>query len=98
MITIRTEDVLIAPVNTEKTVTILHGKYVFLVHSDATKTDVKAAVKEFYGVDVEKVNMINIPEKTKVIGRGVLARKRKPLRKAVVTLKEGKTLDFNAFK
>ncbi len=95
---IRTEQVLIEPINTEKTVTTLHGKYVFLVHSDATKTDVKNALKEFYGVEAEKVNMVNTPEKTKFVGRGVLARKRKPQRKAIVTLAAGKTIDFNAFK
>jgi large subunit ribosomal protein L23 len=93
-----TAHVLIEPVNTEKTVTTLHGKYVFLVHQDATKADVKAAVKEFYGVDIEKINMVNIPEKTRVAGRGIVVRKRKSLRKAIVTLPKGKTLDFNAFK
>ncbi|NJP04004.1 50S ribosomal protein L4 [Candidatus Gracilibacteria bacterium] len=95
---IRTDQVLIEPINTEKTVTTLHGKYVFLVHQDASKTDVKAALKEFYGVDAEKVNMVNSPEKTRIVGQGVVARKRKPQRKAIVTLADGKTIDFNAFK
>ena len=94
---IKLTDVLIQPIQTEKTQSQA-GKYTFLVHPKATKTDVKLAVKEFYGVDVLSVNMINLPEKTRIIGRGKVATKRKGLRKAVVTLEEGKTIDFNAIK
>jgi len=94
---IKLTDVLIQPVQTEKTQS-QSGKYTFLVHPKATKADVKAAVKEFYGVEVVSVNMINLPEKTRIIGRGKVATKRRGLRKAVVTLAEGKTIDFNAIK
>jgi large subunit ribosomal protein L23 len=84
-------------VQTEKTQS-MGGKYVFLVHSKATKENVKKAVKEFYGVDVLSVNMINLPKKTRTIGRGKTATKRPELRKAVITISAGKTLDFNAIK
>ena len=94
---IKLTDVLVQPIETEKTHT-QKGKYTFLVHPKATKEDVKKAVKEFYGVEVVKVNMVNLPEKTRIIGRGRLMTKRRPSRKAVVTLKEGATLDFNAIK
>ncbi len=95
--TVRNTNVLIAPVVTEKTVAQT-GKYVFSVHPDATKPDVKAAVLEHYGVEVVKVNITSLPEKTRTVGRGRTLRKRKPTKKATVTLKEGATLDFNAFK
>ena len=91
-------DVLLAPVQTEKTVKVLTGKYVFLIAPGASKEDVKLAIKEFYGSDVEKVNIIKLPAKTRMIGRGTEALKRAAQKKAVVTLKEGQTLDFNAFK
>ena len=94
---IKLTDVLIQPIQTEKTQS-QGGKYTFLVHPKATKTDVKSAVKEFYGIEVLSVNMINLPPKTRTIGRGAVATKRKSLRKAVVTLEKGKTIDFNAIK
>ncbi len=94
---IKLTDVLVQPVQTEKTQT-QKGKYTFLVHPKATKTDVKKAVKEFYGLTVVSVNMVNLPEKTRLIGRGKLATKRRSLRKAIISLAEGKTLDFNAIK
>jgi large subunit ribosomal protein L23 len=94
---IKLTDVLIQPIQTEKTQS-QSGKYTFLVHPKATKTQIKAAVLEFYGVEVLSVNMINLPEKMRIIGRGITATKRKSLRKAVVTLAEGKTIDFNAIK
>ena len=96
---IKLTDVLVQPVQTEKTqMQTGAGKYTFLVHPKATKTDVKKAVKEFYGVDVAGVNMVNLPAKSRIIGRGKLATKRRELRKAIVTLPEGKTIDFNAIK
>ncbi len=90
-------NVLIRPIETEKTVSMV-DKFAFEVHPKASKADVKAAVKEFYGVEVKSVNVINLPEKTKIVGRGNVARKRAPFRKAIVSLAPGKKLDFNALK
>ena len=93
---IKITDVLVKPVQTEKTQSQA-GKYTFHVHDKANKTEVKAAIKEFYGVEVSSVNMINLPLKTKG-GRGRLVTRRKGQRKAIVSLAEGKTIDFNAIK
>lgn len=90
-------NVLRKPVVTEKTVA-QKGKYTFQVAIDATKENVKSAVKEFYGVTVEKVNIVHLPEKTRLLRRGNEARKRAPFKKAIITLKKGETIDFNAFK
>lgn len=90
-------DVLVKPVQTEKTQS-QGGKYTFVVHNEASKIEVKAAIKKFYGVDVVKVNMINLPEKTKTINRGKLATRRKASRKAVVTTEGSQVIDFNAIK
>lgn len=90
-------DVLVRPISTEKTVGDA-GKYYFVVHPKATKTLVKKALTEFYGASVKAVNIMKNPEKTRLIGRGRLMRKRPEIKKAVVTLTDGATLDFNAFK
>lgn len=94
---IRTDNVLISPIVTEKTVA-MSDRWVFLVHPDATKTIIKQAIKDFYGVEVEKVNIVKTPLKSRIIGRGRSMTRRKAQKKAIVTLKGGKTLDFNAFK
>jgi large subunit ribosomal protein L23 len=96
---IRIEDVLVKPVQTEKSVGMETGsKYTFVVHANASKTDVVKAVKEFYGADVVSVNIIKLPKKIRIIGRGKEMTKRRPTKKAIVTLPTGKTLDFNAIK
>ena len=89
-------DVLIAPIVTEKTVAT-PGKYTFKVHSDADKTLVAQAVKEHYGIEVESVNIANLPGKTRSMGRRTM-QKRAPFKKATVTLKAGETLNFNDYK
>ncbi|NCP66987.1 50S ribosomal protein L23 [bacterium] len=94
---ISTSNVLIAPVVTEKTVAQT-GKYTFQVHTGASKDSVAKAVKSFYGVDVTNVNIVRLPAKTRVVGRGRLINKRPELKKAIVTLKTGQTLNFNDFK
>jgi len=87
---------LIAPVVTEKTARLTEsGKYTFYVSPRATKTNIKDAVKKIYGVEVEKVNIIKSQPKYRW-GRGRKAvQKRSPRVKAVVTLKDKKSIDLN---
>lgn len=86
-------DIIIRPVVTEKA-TKLGEKmtYLFYVSRNATKIDVKQAIKELYGHDVAKVRMMLVPEKTKLMRR-LIVNKRPPMKKAVITLKGGKKLD-----
>mgnify|MGYP000878730232 CR=1 FL=1 len=93
---IATDQVLIAPIVTEKSVST-PDKVVFSVHLDASVDDVKRAVLEYYKIEVVKVNMINLPAKTRNMGRKII-RKKAPTRKAIVTLPKGATLNFNDFK
>lgn len=88
---------LIAPVVTEKTVA-QKGKFTFQVDADANKETIAQAVNSFYGVDVTKVNIVNLPEKTRMVGRGRTIKKRPEFKKAIVTLKAGQTINFNDFK
>lgn len=92
-----TNNVLIAPVVTEKTVAQT-GKYTFKVHGGASKQDVATAVKTFYGVDATAVNIVNLPAKKRLVGRGRELTKRSETKKAIVTLKSGETINFNDFK
>ncbi|MBN67389.1 MAG: 50S ribosomal protein L23 [Rickettsiales bacterium] len=86
-------DVIERPVITEKsTMASEHGKVVFAISPTATKTQVKDAVESMFGVTVNKVNTINIKGKNKRF-RGRPG-KRSDVRKAVVTLAEGQSIDI----
>ncbi len=92
---IRLYEVIRTPVVTEKsTMASEFNKVVFKISQDATKTDVKQAVEKLFNVKVEKVNTIAIKGKNKRF-RGKMG-KRSDIRKAVVTLKEGQSIDVAA--
>ena len=68
-------------------------KYTFKVAKDANKTQVKLAVEEIFGVEVKKVNIMNIDGKVKRMGRNV--GKTSSYKKAIVTLTDGsKEIEF----
>ncbi len=78
-------DVILRPVVTEASMADLDDKrYTFDVNVQATKTQVKNAVEEVFGVKVVKVNIMNVKGKKKRQGRYVGYTKRR--RKAIVTL------------
>ena len=63
-------DVIIRPILTESSYQgIENKKYVFVVAKKATKTNVKMAVEQLFGVKVEKVNTMNCRGKLKRMGR-----------------------------
>ena len=63
-------DVIISPILTEKSYDgIAEKKYTFKVASDATKTQIKVAVEDIFGVKVAKVNTVNVNGKKKRMGR-----------------------------
>ncbi|MFO1242486.1 MAG: 50S ribosomal protein L23 [Rickettsiales bacterium] len=83
------------PVITEKsTMALEHNKVVFRVAKDASKDRIKQAVEGLFGVTVTAVNTINIKGKSKRF-RGFEG-KRQDVRKAIVTLKQGDTIDLAA--
>ena len=91
----RLYDVLVSPVVTEKSTSLAEAnKVVFKISPSATKKDVKAAVEAIFKVSVTKVNTINIDGKTKRF-RGQPGQ-RNDVRKAVVTLAAGQTIDLTA--
>ncbi|MBV8686140.1 MAG: 50S ribosomal protein L23 [Alphaproteobacteria bacterium] len=85
-------DVVLAPHITEKSTLVSEqNAVVFKVAKDATKPQIKAAVEALFGVSVTGVNTLNQKGKTKRWkGRPY---QRSDLKKAIVTLAEGQTID-----
>ena len=78
-------DIIKKPLVSEKSYAgIANKKYVFVVDERADKTQIKAAVEQIFGVEVEKVNVVNVAGKYKRQGRteGYTAK----YKKAYVTL------------
>jgi large subunit ribosomal protein L23 len=87
-------DVIIKPVITERSMDdAAHKKYTFKVATDANKTQVKHAVEEIFGVDVQQVNIMNVKGKLKRVGKNI--GRRPASKKAIVTLTEkSKEIEF----
>ena len=81
-------DVILKPVVTEKSMELMgEKKYTFLVHPEATKSQIKEAVeKMFAGTKVKSVNTMNLDGKTK--RRGMTYGKTAKTKKAIVQLTE----------
>ena len=85
-------DIVLAPHITEKsTMMSEHNAVVFKVANDATKPQIKAAVEALFSVNVTGVNTIVTKGKTKRWkGRPYT---RSDVKKAIVTLKDGDSID-----
>ena len=82
------------PVITEKsTSNAQFNKYIFEVRNDANKTNLKKIIEDTYKVKVQKLNSLNTKSKPKVFKgqRGT----RSELKRIIVTLKEGNTIDMS---
>ena len=91
--TVRHYDTILAPVITEKaTLLSEQNKVVFRVAADASKDEIAAAVEALFKVNVTKVNTVNVKGKTKRF-RGIVGR-RSDVKKAIVTLAEGQSIDI----
>ncbi|MCI7813562.1 MAG: 50S ribosomal protein L23 [Lachnospiraceae bacterium] len=88
MADIKYYDVILKPVITEKSMNAMgEKKYTFLVHTDATKGQIKEAVeKMFNGTKVKSVNTMNLDGKNK--RRGMTFGKTAKTKKAIVALTE----------
>ena len=86
MADIKYYDVILKPVITEKSMNaVAEKKYTFLVHTDATKSQIKEAVeKMFEGTKVASVNTMNMDGKSK--RRGYVVGKTAKTKKAIVQL------------
>jgi large subunit ribosomal protein L23 len=85
-------DVIVSPVITEKATALSdQNKVVFKVRPDATKPQIKEAVEKLFDVKVKSVNTLVTKGKVKMF-RGTRGQ-RSDVKKAVVTLEEGQTID-----
>ena len=88
MADIKYYDVILKPIITEKSMNATaEKKYTFLVHPEATKTQIKEAVqKMFEGPEVKSVRTMNMDGKKK--RRGMTVGKTAKTKKAIVALTE----------
>ncbi len=84
--------ILVRPLITEKSSAAWQerGEYIFEVHPEATKDQIRVALKQFFGVNATSVRTMQMRRNAIAKGRtrGVTAR----WKKAIVTLKDGETL------
>tara|TARA_B100001123_G_scaffold408665_1_gene502031 strand:+ start:2196 stop:2489 length:294 start_codon:yes stop_codon:yes gene_type:complete len=87
-------DTIISPNVTEKSTSLSEfNKIVFKVHKKASKSSIKKSIEKIFKVNVIKVNTINLRGKTKVIRNKKVF---KPgIKKAIVTLKKGQSIDLS---
>ncbi|MDZ7270465.1 MAG: 50S ribosomal protein L23 [candidate division KSB1 bacterium] len=90
--------ILRRPIVTEKMLKLQETRrqYAFEVDPEATKVTVKQAVEKKFDVTVEGVRILNVKGKPKRMNtrRGLTHGKRANWRKAIVTLREGDSIDF----
>jgi len=91
-------DVLIKPILSEKAnkQSEKMNRYSFVVDKKANKLEIKKAIEQFYGVQVEDVNTSIMPSKLKAkyTKAGFIVGRKPSKKKAVVTVAEGETIDL----
>ena len=91
-------DILIKPIITEKFTEQGEelNRYGFVVHKKANKLQIKKAVEDMYQVTVTSVNTMIYggKRKSRFTRGGVIAGKTPSVKKAVVTVADGETIDF----
>ena len=90
---------IVKPLVTEKMTAISekqNNKFGFIVRPEANKKKKKKEVEAKYNVNVVSVNTMNYAgkRKSRYTKAGVIKGKTKAYKKAVVTLKDGETIDF----
>lgn len=87
-------EIIRAPVVTERS-TILkekHNQYVFKVHPDSSKGQIKDIVENLFKVNVEKVRTANFHGKLRRLAMGRPQGRRPDWKKAIVTVKKGQEI------
>ena len=92
--------IIVKPIITEKMSAQAEklNRYGFVVIKEANKLEIKAAIESMYGVKVASVNTQQYAGKVKTRNttRGVAIGRVNRNKKAIVTLKDGETIDFYA--
>ncbi|MDZ4665521.1 MAG: 50S ribosomal protein L23 [Bacteroidota bacterium] len=92
--------IIVKPIITEKMSAQAEklNRYGFVVVKTANKLEIKSAIEALYGVKVDSVNTQQYVGKVKTRNttRGVAIGRVNRNKKAIVTLKDGETIDFYA--
>ena len=90
--------IIIKPIVTEKVTkeSEVLNRFGFFVNKKANKIQIKKAVEATYGVNVLSVNTMNVrPDRTtKYTKSGLISGKTNAIKKAIVQVQEGETIDF----
>jgi large subunit ribosomal protein L23 len=90
-------DVILSPRITEKAMAnALGAQYTFVVHPQATKTQIRHAVESIFSVNVVNVNTVNVRGKQRNFARrgNRTSGKQSDFKKAIVTLKPGQKIEL----
>ena len=92
-------DIILKPILTEKMADLGErlNRYAFEVNSKSNKIEIKNAIESAYGVNVKAVNTMKQgggKRKMKYTNKGVSFQRTKLIKKAIVTLEEGDTIDL----
>ena len=92
--------IILGPIVTEKAERQkLTRTYTIKVRNEATKIDVKQALKKFYDVDVATIRVLRLGHKSRSLGAGKVMTKRHPSKRMILTLTaKSPALDFSKFK
>lgn len=90
---------IIKPLVTEKMTAVtekMSNRFGFIVRPEASKLDIKKEVESVYKVNVVSVNTMNYDgkQKSRYTRSGIISGRTNRFKKAIVTLKEGETIDF----
>ncbi|MEG1739484.1 MAG: 50S ribosomal protein L23 [Bacilli bacterium] len=88
-------DVIKAPIITEKSSDLKQNKntMTFSVDTRANKVQIKQAIEKIFDVKVESVNTVNVKPRKKRVGK--YTGKTNKIKKAMVKLKEGSSIELN---
>ncbi|MDX9930507.1 MAG: 50S ribosomal protein L23 [Bacteroidales bacterium] len=91
-------EILIKPIVTEKMTGLgdKFNRYGFIVARNANKLQIRKAIEDLYGVRVEDVNTMIVAgkRKSRYTKSGVQSGRKATVKKAIITLVEGDTIDF----
>ncbi len=86
-------EVIIRPIITEHSYDMMENNtYTFEVAKDSNKVEIRQAIEAIFDVTVVKVNTLNVKPKVKTVRR--IPGKTRTWKKAMVTLKEGDTIEL----
>lgn len=89
------QNIIIRPVITEKSMSgVGNNTYTFIVASAATKSEIKKAVQNLFDVHVMSIGTTVMKGKTIRTGAKRIEKKRQPVKKAIVKIKNGEKISL----